>query len=487
MALVTHLASTVGLLPRGHCRYQRAALLTAVIVCVVSVSWAQKSPAPQGQSTGSLTASLRRADNGTQLHIFYVHGMGIEPAKAGSQDFEASQEFRTSFCHQIHCTSKLEGRSYANEGHFAIKNGKPTLTYLGENLWGRNDPQDWHAAAPFVANYTLMRDNGTKIFLHEINWWPLVLSAKCRQIVAPEAALVDRDRKHSAICLAPTVADQDGRYSSYSWITENEVGKRQAPWRKAAVINRWLKHDILDWGFADALLAVGPLHKYLIEGIREVILQSFTEADNQEFVIVSHSLGSYLMFSALDLRTNPPAPPCSSRSGQPCSTENPQGPSAAKIAEWKPRFENLLRHTSYAYFMANQLRLLQLANLEENQDGAKFTQVLTHLDVWADSRAEAGEVPPTIVAFSDADDFLTWQLPPQAGRKDSKGNSVCIEDRPANNVRRWLWLFADPTTAHIGYDKNKSVINVMLPKESQGQANTKSGKKQRGDSTCQSQ
>lgn len=413
--------------------------------------------------------------------------MGIEPAKAGTQDFEASQEFRTSFCNQIRCTSMFQGRSYANEGHFAFKNGAPPVTYLGDNLWGKNEPEDWHAAAPFVANYTLVRENGTKIYLHEINWWPLILAAKCRQIVAPEAALVDRDKKHSAICSAPTVPDKDGRYSSYSWISENEIGKRLPPWPKAAAINRWLKHDILDWGFADALLAVGPLHKYLVEGIREVILESFHTTDNQEFVIVTHSLGSYLMFSALDLRNNPPAPPCPSPGGQPCSTAGSQGPSALKIEEWKPRFENLLRHTSHAYFMANQLRLLQLANLDENQSGANLTQagsLITHLNAWADLRAEAGEDPPRIVAFSDPDDFLTWQLPEQSGRKDTNGNSVCVEDRPAKNARRWLRLFANPISAHIGYDKNKTVVNAMLPKESQGQANPPSEKRQSADSTC---
>lgn len=44
-----------------------------------------------------LSDSLKRADTGeTQLHILYVHGMGIDTPKHkdGTQDFEVSQEFK---------------------------------------------------------------------------------------------------------------------------------------------------------------------------------------------------------------------------------------------------------------------------------------------------------------------------------------------------------------------------------------------------------
>lgn len=463
----------------------RNLLLVTLLAFISNTSWAQNTS--PSHSSASLRPAIERAKRGTELHIFYVHGMGIEPATPGTQDFETSQEFRSSFCKHLHCTSKSEGRIYANEGRFNIQRETPGLAYFGDKLW--NNPEEWHAAAPFVANYTLVDEHGTKIYLHEINWWPLILSAKCRQIVAKEAALVDRDQKHSAICLASTERDEtvEDRYKTYAWIEEKDIAKRHAPWRKAASGNRWLKHDILDWGFSDALLAVGPLHKYLIEGIREAILQSFTEADNQEFVVVSHSLGSYLMFSALDLRNNPPASTCDPQSGQPCAPSALQESSPATIAHWQTRFENLLRHTTHAYFMANQLRLLQLANLEDLQGGVdQATSLGTDLNVWADARAEDHQSPPRIVAFSDSDDFLTWQLPPQAGKNDAKNNFVCIEDRPANNASRLLWLFANPITAHLGYDKNNSVIEAMLPKEN-AKAVANSGQKQTGDHTCQAQ
>jgi hypothetical protein len=70
---------------------------------------------------------------------------------------------------------------------------------------------------------------------------------------------------------------------------------------------------LLDWGFSDAVMALGPLRTSILEGIRQLVLKSLADSPvtskadaekpkaNQEFIIVSHSLGSYLIFSALDV------------------------------------------------------------------------------------------------------------------------------------------------------------------------------------------
>jgi hypothetical protein len=74
-----------------------------------------------------------------------------------------------------------------------------------------------------------------------------------------------------------------------------------------------LKSDLMDWGFFDAVMALGPLPAHVLNGLRQLILKSLADAPttaqtdaagaraNQEFVIVSHSLRSYLIFSALDV------------------------------------------------------------------------------------------------------------------------------------------------------------------------------------------
>jgi len=433
-------------------RSKRITMLAVALTWIITVSCSQ-CDAADAQSKASLADSLKRADEGTELHIFYVHGMGIDPpkSKTGTQDFEVSQEFRKSFCYQIGCSSKWERRLYANEADFDPKRTTaPGLSYLGEEIW-KTGTDDWRAAAPFVDNYRLTRRNGTVIYLHEINWWPLVFSAKCRQIIAQDAALVDRDHKHSSSCSAKTVPDGEGRFKSYAWITKGDIQQRKKPWFKAAVLNRWLKHDILDWGFADALVAVGPLHDYLVEGIREVILESFTPGENQEFIIVSHSLGSYLMFTAVDLQAESRA----------SNLDLLEAPARERIQRWRTKFEKLLSNTSHAYFMANQVRLLELANLDQ----AKSGNLITHLQEWSEQREQAHKDPPQIVAFSDPDDLLTWQIPNQVNKPNDQGNSVGVDDLPAKNAWRLLWLFANPQSAHIGYDQNKSVIRAMIPKE----------------------
>lgn len=446
MRQVTHFVSATGPFFKAR-RLQQAALLLTILVCTAKFSWAQTAASPQAQPPQSLAEPLDRAFKGqTQLHIFYVHGMGIETPKnkSGTQDFEVSQEFRTHFCKLIHCTkNEFEGRDYADEAAFDPKADPPPLFYLGKDLWKKSPSNDdWHAAAPFVDHYKLVRQNNTPIYVDEINWWPLIMSAKCRQILAPEAALVDLDEKHFKTCSAATAQDDPNhpdRYKSYAWITG--APKRDPSWPAPAVINRSLKHDILDWGFADALLAVGPMRQYLIEGIREIVLHSYNKSENQEFVVVSHSLGSFLMFSALDLQNDQTA--------------------AAAHPQWITDLGNLLSRTSHAYFMANQIRLLELANLDDTKNGT----MITHLESWNNLRVGAHQPSPQIVAWSDPDDLLTWKVPDlDQDAQDANANHVTVKNRPAQNAVRWLWLLESPEGAHTKYDQNKRVLRQMVPK-----------------------
>jgi len=465
MSYVTYCVREIGAFLKCH---RRAGLLVALLVCVPKLSWGQATATPQEQESPSLKAPLRRASEGkTELHILYVHGMGIETPKHshGEQDFEVSQEFRTSFCHMIRCKKDGEflGRHYADQAAFGPKADPPKLLYPGDQLlypggyiW-KPKTDEWNAAAPFVDHYRLVLEDGTFIYVDEINWWPLIFSAKCRRIVDAEVPLVDRDKKHFATCAAKTVAEDpndpdtnhQGRYKSFAWVTDDP--KHDSKWPEPAVINRALKHNILDWGFADALLAVGPLHRYLIEGIREVVLSSLTEAEKiqernpeqkLEFVVVSHSLGSYLMFSELDLQD--------------------EDPNAKDHPEWKTRFEKLLGMTSRAYFMANQVRLLELANLDDTGNG----DLIKHLQTWATARQAAHQPTPQITAWSDPGDLLTWKVPDLGiAVPGTNGYYVTVDNRPAQNAWRWFWLLESPEGAHTKYDKNKRVLREMIQDE----------------------
>ena len=423
-------------LARGRC--WKVAVSATILFSFAQISWSQAAKAPQGPPTYTLADSLARAISGqTELNIFYVHGMGIDAPhwKTSPQEFDVSQEFRTSLCKLLRCTTKMGepygSRQYANEGDFALD--APPLSYFDDRIW--RTTSDWRAAAPFVDHYKLVlkgRNNRTTtIYVHEINWWPLVFSAKCRQIVAKEVSLVGHYDKYFRMCSAPPVPDGNN-FRSYTWISD--VDKFTLPWRgpSAALINRGLKHGLMDWGFADALLAVGPMHEYLIEGIRELILDCFDPSKKQEFAIVSHSLGSYLMFSALDVQSDP--------KGQETSPD------------LQNEFERVLSETSHAYFMANQVGLLELASLDDPRNG----NLMTHLRKWKLARSDA-----QLVAWSDPDDLLTWLVP---GPRDPTAADVIPMNLPAINATRWLWLLANPLKAHLNYDKNKQVLRAIVPK-----------------------
>lgn len=284
------------------------------------------------------------------------------------------------------------------------------------------------------------------IYVDEINWWPLVFAAKCRQIIQEDAAPVGPNRTYIDKCRLHPTKDPDqkknyGRFRTYPFMKDGE--HLDFLTAKAAKFNRDLKTSVLDWGMSDALMAVGPMRSLFLEGIREIIQKSVkvsaygsrdnavAPAPNQEFAIVSHSLGSYLMFSALDLKLDL---------------------DASKIPEWEIDFENVLSRTSVAYFFANQLRLLELANLDDTKNG----NLMYHLRTWGEIRQRHQKPVPQIVAWSDPSDLLTWSVP----ELDPK--VAVVTNLPAKNAPHWFWYYESPNDAHKKYDKNGHVIAVLL-------------------------
>jgi hypothetical protein len=190
--------------------------------------------------------------------------------------------------------------------------------------------------------------------------------------------------------------------------------------------------------------------------------------------VISHSLGSFLVFSALN-----------SQNG---GTDAQPGDAAgrAKI------FGYVLAHLEQVYFFANQVPLLELAQLGQGSSGfghgamaplpgpevkrasevqagsADRSTFSADLANWAAKRAALQNVPgplahvaggmQQIVAWSDPNDLLSWQLP------DIQGINI-VNPYPKNSLH-WLWLFENPLTAHDNYAKNKDVIRALLePKQ----------------------
>src|SRR5580765_23198 len=417
--------------------------------------WGQTTPAAtQDKQTASLADSLERA-GGKQLHILYVHGI----ASDGPGDYDSWRLRRGIWKFLKDCTAPagvFDGKEYADQDEFRLHAPPPALEYLGQPAW-KVDPsgsssQEWNAAAPFVVHWKLKRSSGLAIYVDEINWWPLVFSLKCRQIVENDAFLVGPSADRIKLCstLKPD-SNVPGRFISYDWIpTHDAAGFLSLPSR-GALVNRKLKNGLLDWGFSDALLALGPLRTYLLDGIRQLILKSVAVSPegsregpaaprvNQEYVIVSHSLGSYLIFSALDINSATTKTLTVQRSGD--------------------AFEQILAHTSLVYFFANQLRLLALASL----DGGPDKNLVGHLEAWGTFRCDyLKSLPgssqtcerPQIIALNDPSDLLTWTVPELA--------TVEVHNVVVKNSSHWFGLIESPTKAHDNYAKNKNAIGQML-------------------------
>lgn len=284
-------------------------------------AWAQAANTTNRQVT-SLGTEIEKPGN-EPLHILYIHGIGA----IGQGD---SESLRQSICkhamHYLHqaCTTidgKFTGREYADHGIFDIRNGPPPLDYMGSPAW--STPDEWHAAAPFVDHWLITLTGGKSILVDEINWWPLVFSVKCQHIMPNETNLAGslggKNSNFLAICAQQRVHVGDGvtgRYDFYNWLaplnldptTLNQLHKNAVP------INRWAKVQIMDWNFSDALLGVGPLKDYLVEGIRQLLIKCVTNGaeqtaqltstpvspndPNAQFIIISHSLGSFLILSS---------------------------------------------------------------------------------------------------------------------------------------------------------------------------------------------
>jgi hypothetical protein len=325
---------------------------------------------------------------------------------------------------------------------------------MDEQVW--KSQEEWHAAAPYAVHFQLARSNGPALYVDELNWWPLTFSLKCRQLIAGDASFVAPSKARLDTCSSREPnAGVAQRFKSYDWISTDEATRlRQLPAR-GAKLNRQLKSDLMDWAFSDAVMALGPLRVYVLDGIRQLILKSLADRPttsqtgaigvraNQEFVIVSHSLGSYLIFSALDM--------------------DQMAAKTATAEQTRSDLQEILKRTSLVVFFANQLRLLELVGL----DGPSERNIATHLQDWGKVRCEYLKSlpsapqeckPPRIIALNDPSDLLTWTVPALG--------DIHVENYSVKNSTHWLWLFENPNLAHSNYATDKRAIKDMLTSSS---------------------
>lgn len=375
-------------------------------------------------SLGYLIASARKP-----IHIVYVHGM-----RADGQG--ASESFRTALCRYVQgLAAGGTARAAPSPQPLPLPSPSSFPTYLGQPIW--RSREEWQASMPFVLRFEYPRAGAPPIIVDEVNWWPLLFPAKCRFIVYPEIHLSGLDRAHIKLC----ACDQK---PYYPWLSadERDAALAHKPTSGGgARANAYLKQQIMNWGMADAVLALGPLRTYCRQAL-DLAFDYASRGDaggltEQEFVVISESLGSFAVLDAFNNLFE------DSRAAQ-------------RVGERAPDL----------YFFANQFALLELARIERPQESAAAlapgTSPVHLLRRWALSGpgVEATRRPKQVIAFSDPSDLLTYSVPKL---KDPGGKDLAlvvnVYDR---NEWSWLRLFANPTMAHTAHARNRSVLRLMF-------------------------
>lgn len=307
-------------------------------------------------------------------------------------------------------------------------------SYCGEAIYSGDD---WINARPFVRHHLLKCDGKAEIMVDEVNYWPMLFPLKARFLLVPEHDLSGDDKGHLEL-----VQKMGGVF--HNWLRPQDLTALAKPPRggHAAVINRVLKHQIMNWGLSDAVVALGSMRVYLNHAMDlafdQVRGKGDPETDN--FVVMAESLGSFVVLDAMDS---------------------------------KPAVADVMARTDYVYFLANQVALLELARIQgvptvispkgegEYPDLVEATGPATvrpspyaMLKRWGQQSHNLINHPRQIIAFSDPSDVLTYRVPPIDG--------VTVVNLYDRNTPRWLGLLAAFGRAHLGHLENKAVWNVLM-------------------------
>lgn len=428
------------------------------------------------------------------VHILYVHG--IDQVGAGD-----SVLLRQSICSKLKLCDvadwKNAGVEFADKGEFDPAVQPPALEYLGSPVW--KSAAEWHAAAPFVVHWVVhLRGHAAALEVDEINWWPLVMALKCRRVAAPEAYLAGASKQTLQVCSQRSAQDPDGLGRFYPWISPEEAARLARIRPHGVLINRTLKDGLIDWGLADVMLAVGQLNGLMRDGLRQLMAKSAAFNPNQagpgaaangtpgtydwkaqlnrddtmdqEFIGVTHSLGSYLFFNTLSL----------GNSGAESAHLSAQD--AARLAKEQNAIRYIFERTTLVYFFANQLQMLEITNLETAPNTTasvyqsrgleppppvptapaanfralvnRWKEIQSNFQAALHPNDEPARKKIQVVAFNDPSNVITFRVP--------RIGDVDVVNLYVQNAAHWFGLFEAPGAAHDNYAANKAVLRVMF-------------------------
>gem|GEM_PF-2121311 len=229
--------------------------------------------------------------------------------------------------------------------------------------------------------------------------------------------------------------------------------------------DRFLKEDLMDARFSDAVLYAGEYREHMqypiVKSVGYILRDDFGPSD--ELAIITESLGSYMTYDTL-LRMS---------KGYSFLDERKYNPEDAK------RF---VGHTSTIYMLANQIPLLELSDVnnppsEKKAGGAAapagsgsqlMKQFAETRAAQAPSRKHGAplELDLDLVAFSDPNDLLSYPIS-EADVATRGRASENIHVRYANvtySLARWslFWVAVDPIKAHTGHAASNTILNLIV-------------------------
>jgi len=362
--------------------------------------------------TRSLGDVIRAAT--APVHVSFVHGMRAEGPGA-------SAAFRSGLLRRFRGSGSGDPvRRFLDLGE------RPDAAIGGRRIWA-TDP-DWAASRPFVDRYTLRLAGGAVVVVDEVNWWPLLFPIKCRFIVLPEHDLSGDDEEHLRLCAGHAPAPNRALY--HPWLTDEELRRAlDTPSRSGggASANAMLKREILNWGLADAVIALGPMRQYLHRAMQdafEIAVEGQVAGRAQDHILIAESLGSFVVLDALNSHA--------------------------------PAVGDYLERTRDIYFFANQFALLELARIADAPNASRRApgpqSPLGQLEALGEVSAAAPR-HRQIIALSDPSDLLTYRVPEIRG--------TIVVNVYIRNARRIFGL-ANPMRAHTGHADNPTVWDVLL-------------------------
>lgn len=207
-----------------------------------------------------------------------------------------------------------------------------------------------------------------------------------------------------------------------------------------ALVNGMVKDRLLDDCLSDVIIYEGmagaAIRARMVEAVMRV-LDSQPEAD-VPLVVVAESLGSKMLFDALNAMLDSPRPAL-----------RDAGRRAA-------------RRLGLLFMAGNQLPLLGLGAQPLDDARAASSPAGDALQRFLDLRRRADERAGaigrlTVVALSDPNDLLSYQLLPARYAE----RNVAVADVLVSNAPAWFGLIENPVTAHLGYLEHDGVGTLI--------------------------